>query len=87
VAAVAPNVNASISFAISVVSLTPCLLNHKQAVRSCAVIASAPAGRRIAALEGVKAEQTLLGLLVLKNLKFALLRKQLKAVVRLTRQP
>jgi len=49
--AVVPNVNVSILFAISVVSQTPCLLNHRSDARFCADIVSAPAARRIAALE------------------------------------
>jgi hypothetical protein len=55
------NVNVSILFAISVVSQTPCLLNHRSDARFCAEIVSAPAARRTAELERVS-ESTLAGL-------------------------
>ena len=64
VAVVVRNVNVSILFAISVVSQTPCLLNHRSDGRFCARIVSAPAARRIAALESVRVS-TLTGLFFL----------------------
>src|SRR6185369_10824766 len=61
VAVVVRNVNVSILCAISVVSPTPCLLNHRSDARFCVEIVSAPAARRIAALERVSGS-TLAGL-------------------------